>query len=177
MVSNNQQNDIEHCVRSSTTNTEALAQRGSPHHYSNSPSNSDLWSRTSRTPEIGNSSSLFSELFAAASPAPIFVPPNKENIQYLPVHTKKGKMVREVSPAKAQRLPGSSQDEPLRPLDSANISKPLRQPPGPVFGQTTKIESPLNRAAKDVFIQPKQRPEHHRPQVQPSKSFESQLYG
>lgn len=84
-------------------------------------------------------------------------------------------MVREVSPAKSQRLPRPSHEEPLRSLDNANISKPRGQAETPVFGQPTKIDSPLNRAAKDVFIQPKKRPEHHRPEVQSSRSCHPKL--
>lgn len=151
-----------------------MRQRSSASH-SNS-STPDSWSRTS---ELGNSSSLFSDspvldqdklVFVsnkgkfAEQPAPVFV--FKENKSQRPLHTEQNnKMVREVSPAKPPR---PSHEQPLRPLpvDKTNVSKPLARPTVPVFGQPTKMESPLSRAAKDVFVQPKKRPEHHRPEGQ-----------
>jgi len=75
-------------------------------------------------------------------------------------------MVREVSPAKPSRSSRLSEDEALRP---DNVNVPKSRGPSAVFGQPTKIESPLGRALNDVFIKPKNRPEHHRSEVQSSE--------
>lgn len=150
---------------------------------------------TSRISDIGDSSSLFEDLsegnltFGSDDKGGFIVGVRhireKENCQQQFVHSKKtnprirttkDKMVREVSPAKTQKLPRSSQEEPLRSLDNANVSKPRGPPGASVFGQPSKMESPLGRAAKDVFIQPKQqRPEHHRPMAHSSRSFRFKL--
>lgn len=139
--------------------------------------------RTPRTSDIGDSSSIFEdsseeslifenkgEFFAGVKirekerhQTPLTQ--SKKNTTHLRIPTTKNKMVREVSPAK--KPSHSSQEEPLRTLN--NVSKPRGPPNAPVFGQPSQMESPLGRAAKDVFIQPKQRPEHHRPQVQSSR--------
>jgi hypothetical protein len=81
------------------------------------------------------------------------------------------KMVRERSPAKVPLHPVEPNDQPQP--SQGNPSKPLSSIPR--FGEPTLPQSPLYRSAQqdhsELFIQPKSRPEQHRPKEKHGTSF------
>jgi hypothetical protein len=81
------------------------------------------------------------------------------------------KMVKERSPAKVPLRPVEPNDQPQP--SQGNPSKPLSSIPR--FGEPTLPQSPLYRSAQqdhsELFIQPKSRPEQHRPKEKHGTSF------
>lgn len=136
--------------------------------------------RINNLSQLGDSSSLFSyktpsDLEFTGKSVPF--PDTKSPIPFVFGASKKqrsrsphkiNKMVNERSPAKAPLHPVIPNEQPPKPTDNGFASKP----PQPQFGQPTMPHSPLHRPAQkqsNVFLQPKSRPEHHRPSDRPCR--------
>jgi len=70
-----------------------------------------------------------------------------------------------------QIISSQSSSQPLQPIDNLNTevvdlsSSPVAKPgatSAPAFGRPTQLQSPFQRKEPSIFIQPKNRPEHHR---------------
>ena len=119
-----------------------------------------------KTPPEFNSTSTCPQYPRGNSPIPSVLGTLNQHQQLLKEGRQQSKMVNERSPAKAPLLPvaPNEQPHPQTQAESAVLSKPT-QVTGPQFGQTSALQSPLQRPPQkesNVFIQPKSRPEHHR---------------